>query len=193
MLVHPPSSGLAYTTVPIRRRTGHVLVDHLVMPTSDREPLVLRRSGVNAPALRRVAMSSLHRFAVLLLAAAILAGCATAGEVNRLNAELDAANQRNAALLEAKARHCGEMTSAAARVEQAKARATGSNVASTLLGGAIDWMAGKPVTTALKILLPDLFTGTGAPPPHLVAATRDLSAGIARYCDGAGSRKPGSS
>jgi hypothetical protein len=138
-------------------------------------------------------MPSLSRFALLLVAAAIMAGCATAGEINRLNAELDATNQRNAALLEAKTRYCGEMSPVAARAEQAKIPATSSNVTGALLGGAIDWIAGKPVSTALKILLPDLFAGTAAPQPEAVAATRELSAGLARYCNNASARKAGSS
>jgi hypothetical protein len=134
-------------------------------------------------------MPSPYRLALLLVAATILAGCATAGEINRLNAELDAANQRNAALLEAKTRYCSEMTPAAARVEQAKMPSTGSNVAGALLGGAIDWIAGKPVSTALRILLPDLFAGTAGPQPEVVAATRQLSAGVSRYCTDAGASR----
>ena len=138
-------------------------------------------------------MLSSYRVVLLLVAAAIVAGCATSAEVNRLNLELDAANQRNVALLEAKSRHCGEMSSAAARIERAKAQATGTNVAGTLLGTAIDWIAGKPVSTALKIFMPELFAGTAAPQPDVVAATREMSSGLARYCDDPGGRKAGSS
>ena len=136
-------------------------------------------------------MLSSYRVALVLVAGAIIAGCGTTGEINRLNAELNAANQRNVALLEAKARYCGEMSSAAGRVERAK-QTTSSNVASTLLGGAIDWIAGKPVTTALKIFMPDLFATT-APQPDMLAATREMSAGLARYCDVPGGRNAGSS
>jgi hypothetical protein len=132
-------------------------------------------------------MLSSYRVALVLVAGAIIAGCGTTGEINRLNAELSAANQRNLTLLEAKARYCGEMSSAAARVERAKLQTTSSNVASALLGGAIDWIAGKPVTTALKIFMPDLFA-TAAPQPDVLAATREMSAGLARYCDGPGGR-----
>ena len=134
-----------------------------------------------------------YRVAHALVAAALIAGCGTTAEVNRLNAELNASNQRNAALLEAKARYCGEMSSPAARIEQARAQATSSNVVGTLLGGAIDWIAGKPVSTALKIFMPELFARTAAPSPEVLAATREMSAGLARYCDDASGRKAGSS
>ena len=134
-----------------------------------------------------------YRVALVLVAGAIIAGCGTTGEVNRLTAELNATNQRNAALIEAKAHYCGEMSAPAARLERAKTQATSSNVAGTLLGGAIDWIAGKPVATALKIFMPDLFGGTAAPQPDVLAATREMSAGLARYCDDAGARKAGSS
>jgi hypothetical protein len=136
-------------------------------------------------------MPSQYRLALLLVAAAIMAGCASAGEINRLNAELDAANQRNVALLEAKTRYCKEMTGAAARVDEAKMPSTGSNVAGALLGGAIDWIAGKPVSTALRIFLPELFSGTAAPQSDVVAATRELSAGVSRYCTDLGARRAG--
>jgi hypothetical protein len=138
-------------------------------------------------------MRSSYRVAVVLGVAAIVSGCATAAEVDRLNAELDAANRRNVALLEAKARYCGEMSSAAARIERGKTQATGSSVAGTLLGGAIDWIAGKPVSIALKVLMPELFAGAAAPQPDAVAATREMSTGLARYCDDPGGRKAGSS
>ena len=138
-------------------------------------------------------MPSLYRVPLVLVAAGIISGCGTAGEINRLNAELNGANQRNAALLEAKARYCGEMSSAAARIERAKTQATSSNVAGTLLGGAIDWIAGKPVSIALKVLMPELFAGTTAPQPDIIAATREMSAGLARYCDDPSGRKAGSS
>ena len=134
-----------------------------------------------------------YRIALVLVAGAIIAGCGTTAEVNRLTAELNATNQRNAALLEAKARYCGEMSAPATRLERAKTPATGSNIAGTLLGGAIDWIAGKPVSTALKILVPDLFAGTAAPQPDVVTATREMSAGLARYCDGTGGSRAGSS
>ena len=133
-----------------------------------------------------------YRVALIVVAGAIITGCGTTAEVNRLNAELNATNQRNAALFEAKARYCAEMSPPAARIERAKTQATSSNVAGTLLGGAIDWIAGKPVSTALKIFMPELFAGTATPEPDVLGATREMSAGLARYCDAAVARKAGS-